>query len=328
MSLPAFEAILGAWREEEIYALTRPGLSCLLPQVKNLRGFIPYPKEGGLKGLGLILNTARSLREMDFSKAILFQNAFEAAFLCKLGGIKEIVGYDRDLRWVFLSKGIQVPKAKIHQVNYYLNLVRELGVDALFMKPILTLRAIEKEKALLFLGSYGVDTKAGLIGVAPGAKYGLAKMWPISNFEKIIERIISRLPHYVVILGGADELPRPVSIRHPRVFDLMGRTDLGMAKALIALCNAFLTNDSGLMHVAYALDVPLVAIFGSTDPELTGPLGTRSRIVRSFVDCSPCFKPTCRKNTYECLNQIGVDAVWHELLRLLEEDDEETGSFH
>jgi len=328
MSLPAFEAILKAWPDRIIYALTRPGLFCLLPDIPNLGGFIPYPKEKGIKKIGLILNTAKALKESRFQKAILFQNAFEAALLCKFGQIKEIIGYNRDLRGIFLSKKIKVLSVKTHQVDYYLNIVRQMGIASPFTKPNLTLRSIEKEKALQFLNSYGVNPKKGIIGLAPGAKYGPAKMWPISNFEEIIKRIVSELPYQVIILGGMGELPRPVSLRHERVLDLMGKTDLSVAKALIALCRAFITNDSGLMHVAYALDVPLVAIFGSTDPDLTGPLGRNSRVVRSFVKCSPCFKPTCINNTYECLNQISTNMVWFELLKLLEENYEETGSFH
>jgi len=124
----------------------------------------------------------------------------------------------------------------------------------------------------------------------------------------------------ILLFGGPEdrELGRRIAqmMQHPPV-DLCGKTDLGEAIALIRMCNLFITNDSGLMHVAAALDIPLIAIFGSTNPVTTGPKGLNSRIVRIPVECSPCLKPKCPKGHLKCMDQIDVDMVFEVVMELL-----------
>jgi heptosyltransferase-2 len=102
-----------------------------------------------------------------------------------------------------------------------------------------------------------------------------------------------------------------------RPLNLAGRTELAEAMALIGSLDLFITNDSGLMHVAAALDVPLIAIFGSTNPVTTGPWGSRSRVVRTDVPCSPCLKPTCRYGHLDCMRRITVARLQQEVAAIL-----------
>jgi heptosyltransferase-2 len=103
-----------------------------------------------------------------------------------------------------------------------------------------------------------------------------------------------------------------------RLIDLSGKTTLGEAMALIKCCELFITNDSGLMHVAAALNVPLIAIFGSTNPDTTGPWNPKSRIVRILTECSPCLKPDCPANHLNCMQQIDVDMVFQVVKEILQ----------
>ena len=159
------------------------------------------------------------------------------------------------------------------------------------------------------------------MGVNPGATYGSAKRWFPERYAALCDRMSEFYNARIMILGGPGEerVGRQVSesMRHPSV-NLCGKTNLREAFALIERCQLFVTNDSGLMHVAAALDVPLVAIFGSTNPRTTGPSSVRSCIVQVPISCSPCLKPECSEE-HQCMREITVDMVYDIARTLLEE---------
>jgi len=159
-----------------------------------------------------------------------------------------------------------------------------------------------------------------LLGLSPGAIFGPAKRWPAERFAAIGDWSVERWGAKVLVLGSKAEkdicMTVCKSMKHPSV-NLCGTTTLGEAMALIKSCHFFVSNDSGLMHVAAALDVPMVAIFGSTNPDATGPRSRKARIVRRQTDCSPCLKPDCPVG-YHCLQAIEPDDVWNEMVILRE----------
>jgi heptosyltransferase-2 len=178
----------------------------------------------------------------------------------------------------------------------------------------LTLRVSNEERneADVFLSKHRVDSGELLVGVSPGATYGPAKRWFPDRFAALCDRLQESYGVSIVILGGpgdaavGDQVSR--SMKNPPV-NLCGKTTLRQAISVINKCHLFITNDSGLMHVAAALDIPLVAIFGSTNPVTTGPGGTKSHIVRVPMDCSPCLKPHCPQD-HRCMKEITVDKVY------------------
>jgi heptosyltransferase-2 len=149
------------------------------------------------------------------------------------------------------------------------------------------------------------------VGLSPGAAYGPAKRWPPERVAELGAVLYQEFEARLVLLGGPEE--RPVAdrikelLKYP-VLDLVGRTTLRQALALLSRLKVLVTNDSGLMHVAAALKVPLVAIFGSTDPGATGPFSSRATMLRHPLECSPCFKRTCDVG-YACLNAVTVAEV-------------------
>ncbi len=168
----------------------------------------------------------------------------------------------------------------------------------------------------------GVEAGGMKVGLAPGAAFGPAKRWPPERFAAVADRARETWGAATIILGSAGDAHacRAVAsaMKHPSV-DFSGRTGLGEAVALIRACDLFVTNDSGLMHVSAALDVPTVAVFGSTDSKATGPRGPRSRVVQNPVDCAPCLRPVCPED-FRCMLGLSADAVWEAAEELVRED--------
>jgi len=207
----------------------------------------------------------------------------------------------------------------LHQVDYYLHLIRSLGASRVDRIPRLRLNPDVARKALSLLNELGVDRNEILVGVHPGAAYGEAKRWFPERFAAVLERL-QKPERRFLLLGGPGEEPlaEEVSTKaHLRPINLVGRTTVVEALGLISHCDLFLSNDSGLMHAAAALEVPQVALFGSTDPQKTAPLNERAVVIHpKGIECTPCLKPSCASDL-ECMRAITVDEVCDAAERLL-----------
>ena len=145
---------------------------------------------------------------------------------------------------------------------------------------------------------------------APGAEFGPAKKWPAGHYAELAAKLVGEGKR-VWLFGSASDAPdcEAIASGNPAIVNLAGKTSLLDAIDLIALTEAMICNDSGLMHVACALGVPTVGIFGSTSPAFTPPLGVRARTVKLDLDCSPCFERTCPLGHLDCLKRISPDTV-------------------
>lgn len=318
MTMPALEAVRSNFPDAQITVLARPWVIPLLENHPAVNRIIPYRRGNGLKEDFLeIIQVVRYIRAQTFDVAILFQNAFEAALLALLGGIKNRVGYNTDGRGFLLSHGIRRREdiMKGHQVEYYLAILSGMGWEAESKDPVLFVdpKGIESVGAMLL--THGIDEGEFLVALSPGAIYGPAKRWPAERFAQIGDWAVSRWGAKVLIMGSEGEKNIGVEVSGAMsqpALDLSGATSLADAMALIKRCGFFVTNDSGLMHVAAALGVPLVAIFGSTDPIATGPRGPKARIVQHETECAPCLKQECPEE-YRCMLSITPEEVWEEM---------------
>jgi heptosyltransferase-2 len=255
-----------------------------------------------------------SIRKRRFDLAILFQNAFEAALLAYLGGVPMRIGYSREGRGFLLTHKIKTTEAisKKHQSEYYLSILTSMGWKGESSKPILYVGQSNLAMAEDLMRTYDIGPKDFVIAMSPGAIFGKAKQWPHDRFAKIGDWAVERWGAKVIVMGSHRETDLCESLRrimkHKSV-NVSGKTTLGEAMGVISRCQLFVTNDSGLMHIAAALNVPTVAIFGSTDPSATGPQGLRTRIVRHEIDCSPCFRSECKRD-YQCMLSIEPEEVW------------------
>jgi heptosyltransferase-2 len=178
------------------------------------------------------------------------------------------------------------------------------------------------KKAEGALSKLGISKEEMVLGIAPGAAFGPAKRWPAERFAKVADKAVEEWGVRVLIFGSAGDRDSCLEVESQmeyNPFNLCGRTELGEAMALIGSCSMFLTNDSGLMHVASALDIPTVAIFGSTDHVATGPISNKARVVRSQVECPPCLKPEC-PGDFRCMLRIFPGEVFAELKQLMHAD--------
>lgn len=322
MTIPAVRAIRKNFSEAQISILARPWVVPIFENSPYVDQILIYDYAEKHKGLGGKIKLARELKQYRFDATILLQNAFEAAFITFLARIPCRIGYNTDVRGLLLTHSVPCPSQikKVHQTEYYTNILRQIGLAADGLNPDLRVGEEYERRSIEILKEHGVSPEDKLIGLNPGATFGPAKQWLPERYADLADRIQEVFGAWIFLFGGPQEMELGSKIskmmNHPPV-DLTGRTELGEAMALIKQCDLFLTNDSGLMHVAAALNVPLIAIFGSTNPLTTGPLGLKSKIIRIPIECSPCLKPECPKGHLNCMDQIDVDMVFKAVKEVL-----------
>ena len=326
MCLPALDAVHRGQPDSAITVLAKPWVAPIFRCNPAITTVMEYDALGENRGALGKWRLTGEIRRRRFDRALLFQNAFEAALIAFLARIPERYGYTTDGRGLLLTEGVKPAGKEIayHHVDYYLDLVEKVGLGRRGERsPRLYLEESEITWGRKFLSDKGVDEAVPLIGIAPGAAYGPAKQWPAERFSQIVELLSRERPLYPLLFGsrGDSEACRRVgdgigSASPTLSLDLSGKTSLREAMALMSLCAVFITNDSGLMHVAAALGVPTVAIFGSTDPNRTGPLGKRCSILYKKVDCSPCFKRECPTD-FRCMESISADDVADSAIELI-----------
>jgi heptosyltransferase-2 len=230
-----------------------------------------------------------------------------------LVGAPDRAGYAADARRFCLTVAVsgRIKLAGLHTVYYYLGILRAFGEVATFTPPGLYLDSEELLTATQLMAKSDAAGAGPWIGLSPGAAYGPAKRWPPERFAAVAEELREEFGASLVILGGPEDREAADQVMaHLRVpaLNLAGKTGLRQALAVLKLLKLLLTNDSGLMHAAAALEVPLLALFGSTDPEATGPFTARATVLRHPLPCSPCLKRTCDQG-YTCLTDITVPEV-------------------
>lgn len=315
MSLPAIRAVRAVFPHAHLAVLARPWVADLYARERAIDRVIPYP---ALKGWGPRRAFAAKLRGEGFDCAILLQNAFDAALITWMAEIPERIGYSRDGRGPLLTQAIPVPEPgdiPRHERFYYLELLRRAGmIDRLPADDAIRLDGIDAARAdgIAHLARLGVH--GPVVGVSPGAAYGNAKRWLPERFAEAAVRL--DMP--VLVFGSQAERPlcEQVAAALPNARNLAGETTLREFVDLAAACNLFLTNDSGAMHVASALGVPTVTVFGATDDTTTGPTGPLARVVREHAECSPCLLRECPID-HRCMTRVSAGRVADTALQLL-----------
>lgn len=263
----------------------------------------------------------KNLHSRKFDTALLLPNSFSSVLITCIAGIKERIGYNTDVRGMLLTKRIQLNGTrKKHLVYEYMEFAKIFGIDENVLKPELFVTDEEKNKANEILKNMG-SLNDLIIGICPGATYGEAKRWQKEKWIKVTLELTEKYNAKILIFGSLNENLLLSEINNNlknRGIIFPGNLNLRMLIALIDKCKIFISNDTGPMHIAASLKVPVVAIFGSSSPAWTGPLGDNNRILYRSIPCSPCFKRSCNKeNPYECLNLITSLDVLDEVKSLL-----------
>ena len=322
MTTPAVRAIRHRFPNTHISLLAKPWVVPVFENSEHIDQLLIYDDKGRHKGILGKFRLARDLKKYHFDAAILLQNAFEAALIAFLSNIPLRIGYNTDVRQLLLTHAVSCTNEikKKHQTDYYLDILRGIGIKEDNRALYLKLDQKDQFRAEKILLEQHLSLGDKIIGINPGATYGPAKQWPLDRYAHLADNIQAFTKSRVIIFGGPNDkdLGEKISqeMQH-RPIDLSGKTSLGEAMALIERCDLFITNDSGLMHVAAALDVPLVAVFGSTNSVTTGPLSQNSRIVQVPLECSPCLRPECPKGHLNCMEQISVEIVFNVVKEML-----------
>ena len=317
MALPALRAVRSRFHEAEIAILARPYVADIYRDQAICNQLIVYDTSGAHAGIFGRERLAAALRAQRFDVALLQQNAFDAAWLAWRAGIPERIGYARDGRGFLLTRAIPVPRPgeiPPHEKFYYLELLRRAGwMDLLPDESFISLNVSDqsRDRAAQLLAQSGARSTSLRIAIGAGASYGSAKCWPPSRFADLANRLQSQTDCDVILFGTAAEaaVTRAIAseMHHPPI-DLTGKTEIADLLALFSQCHLFIGNDSGAMHVAAAVGLPVVAVFGPTDPFGTAPVTPRCSIVQQKPYCSPCFLRHCPTD-HRCMRSITADMV-------------------
>ncbi|MGH7144886.1 MAG: lipopolysaccharide heptosyltransferase II [Planctomycetota bacterium] len=347
MAEPALRAIARRFPDAAIDLQIHQPSAPLAQGWNFLRDILPLKIRKAFVGIADRYAAAGDLRRRCYDLCVLFPNSLDSAILPFMAGIPRIAGYARHGRSALLSDRIPFHRDRRaeHMVEYYWRIAELLGcgplpVSALIdaepertaailgasdlTAPHLTVTAEMRERARAILAARLPAPNASFLAVAPGAAYGPAKQWPTERFTEFCRGAVARFGQPVVLLGTRSEVPLCDAIcaaagilPHP-VLNLAGATDLATMLGVLAAASGFVGNDSGAAHLAAALGLPGVAIFGSTSDRHSGQVGPFMRIRHLHLSCSPCFKRVCPLGHLNCLKQIEPASVLDLLAAVIE----------
>ncbi len=287
----------------------------LLERMPEVRNAIEMPVGHGSFGWGVRKQLGQSLRGQ-YGRAIVLPNTWKSALVPWFAKIPKRTGFRGEMRYGLLNDLRSLEQDALPKmIQRYVSLAFSLSENIeVWPRPVLVAKDAQGSLTRL-----GLASSAKILGLCPGAEYGPAKQWPLEYFAETAEKWLQDHGESQVWIFGSEKdraagegiySAFPESLK-ARIHNLAGSTALGEAIDLMALCEAVISNDSGLMHVAAALGLPLVALFGSSTPEYTPPngLSDRTKILWKGLECSPCFKRECPLGTLECLTKITPQEV-------------------
>jgi lipopolysaccharide heptosyltransferase II len=313
MSVPAVRAIKNGRPDTHITVAAPAKIASMWKLVSEVDAIIP------LSGNSLVA-AARSLRrQSSFDAAILFPNSLRVALESWLSGIPRRVGYRGHSRSWLLNQIIPEPRRPgplEHQSSRYLHIARDCGAETSNIEhrtPNIATASIHQRSP--------IDDSPIRIGLSPGAEYGPAKRWLPERFAEAAAAVTARSPVQSILFGKKNDAPigeQITSALGDSCVNRIGQTTLEQLIDELRQCRLLLTNDTGTMHLAALLGIPTVAIFGSTEPRLTGPLGDRHIVLRHHVECSPCFLRNCPID-FRCMKAVSVQEVADAVMSILQQ---------
>lgn len=322
MATPALRAVREHFAWDHIAYLGRQAAAATLEGTKWADEFI-LDRSSGKKPSAGFWRLLVHLRRARFDQAILMPNSFRSAMLARLGAVRRVAGYSRDGRGWLLSQKRTPPQDErgwipVPAIDYYATLVGMVGVKVASRRMELPVVGADESLAQALLAQARADLARPIVMVNPGASFGTSKLWDPRRFAALCDALIER--HGVQIIINAAPPERNIAalvgqtMRHPPLINFAHRENsLGLLKALMGHCRMLVTNDTGARHIAAAMGIGVVTIFGSTDPDWTTIYYGRERIVRTDQPCSPCQMKLCHQPPgplyHRCMIAISVEQV-------------------
>ncbi len=303
-----------------IDVLAPPWTEKLLRQMPEVGEVVINPFPHGALQLGARYRLGRELRAGSYDQAVILPNSLKSALVPFFANIPLRTGFVGEMRYGLLNDARKLDKQKLPlMVERFAQLAEDAHgeIPRPLANPHLSVSTEQRDTALRKLG-LTLDKPVAVF--CPGAEYGPAKRWPVAYYAEIAQRLTAQ--GYEVWLVGSPKDKEVgdniVALGNPGCRNLCGRTDLADAISLLSCARLVVSNDSGLMHIAAALDRPMVAIFGSSSPQFTPPLSDKARILKLDLACSPCFKRECPLGHFECMVKLTPERVWNEIQSLTE----------
>jgi heptosyltransferase-2 len=320
MATPILRDLKKQWPEATLTAMCQAPLAVLLEHDPYVDEVFVFHRVSGWVRRQENGDIIEKLRNGHYDLGILLTNSFSSAWWFWRGSVGTRVGYGSFGRSLLLNQAIGYPANldKMHQVVFYKRILRELGIPITKTRPLIHVTKGEVSIAKEKLDSLGITDHHIVIGVNPAAAFGPAKQWPAERFRAVIGVLLKDPLVRVVVFGdkkGAQIVEEVCGELSERVVNLAEKTSLREFAALVKCCHVFLSNDSGPMHLAAALRIPLVAIFGSTSPTRTRPYDW-GEVIYKNVSCSPCYKRECPID-FRCMLRIEVAEVVDVMQKLI-----------
>lgn len=306
MALPAIRDVHRHFREQPVTVAARPSIAAV---------FRAAPDVGRI----IVLERGNEAASLAGDIGILLPNSFRSAWILKQAGVKERWGYRSDFRSPLLTRSVRKPRGRVSFPEYYSNLVRQLGIETGPLTTQLRVPAATSAAALALLEERGWQRGRPLVGIAPGAAFGHAKRWPPKRYAQLASTL-TEAGITCAILGRSEDRD---AAREIKGIDLIGQTDLMMLMGVVSHCNAVVANDSGAMHVAGALGVPVVGIWGPTDERYSKPITPYEdahtvAVISASAFCRPCYLADCPID-HRCMKRIATERVRDAVRHLLQE---------
>lgn len=306
MSLPAIRAFKEFFPNDRLTVIVKHYLADIFLHIAEIDEIITIPDcWSGLE----YFKSLRRIREKRFERGILFANSFSSALFFRLARTGRLSGYDRDGRGWLLADKIPCRRTDEHHQFFYLKIIEHLAGQkiARAFPADLVLSAAEKSLATGMLSALGISAGKDLLAIAPAAAYGSAKAWLPERFRDIMAAWQKSHPDSeILLLGSPGEKERINGIASGlsgRIHNLAGHLTLRETIIILAHCRLVICNDSGLMHIASSLKVPLLAIFGPTEAGKTSPLAEPYRLLYKGAECAPCRHRECPTD-HRCMTAV------------------------
>lgn len=316
MATPILQDLRTHFPNAKITAIGTSSIAALIAKDPHLTEVMSYKKPNGWVHRAEHYELIDALQKGAYDAGVLLTNSFSSAWWFWRGKVQNKVGFAKKGRSWLLDVAIPLPEniENMHLVDVYKCLLPPFGINPSQTVPKLYLGPEDLAYRDNFFHVNRIDKDTIVVGINPGASYGSAKCWLPERFKEVALRLLENPKVIVLFFGdnaGADLVHEICKDMPPRVINLAGKTSLRELMALIAACSAFLTNDSGPMHMASAFSVPLVALFGSTSAIKTGPFNG-GVVINKKVACAPCYKRVCPID-FRCMTEISADEVYKKL---------------
>lgn len=307
-----FKVIKDIYPDSELHVASPAWTMPLVTRMPEVNKSISLPFSHGELNILKRYQIAKALKLEGYSQAIVLPNSFKSALIPFFAGISKRTGFLGEVRFALINDRIKKDPSLYRTVDQFLALAPKSKSTKVSLSTYLISKPSQGKK--LLPGKLSGSDK--VLGIAPGAEYGESKRWPIEYFADVASEAIQK--GWVVISLGSthdQDLGKTLDrLTKNKVINLIGKTKLEEVIDVMSLCQAFLSNDSGLMHVAASLNIKQVAIFGSSDPKKTPPLSRHAKLAYLDLSCSPCFERICPLQHTNCLKNIKPSEIIKKLI--------------